>query len=118
MQLTDSPAFGLQETTDPDGAARVLLIGELDLAGVAQLDECLSRLRKARAHSRLDLSELKFIDSSGLRVLVTSRRDADRDSWQLEIGTELCPQVRKLVELTGVGPMLWPNGTGVQQTPG
>lgn len=115
MQLTDSQTFGVRETTDPDGATRILLIGELDLAGVAQLDECLGPLRKARAHTRLDLSGLKFIDSSGLRVLVTSRRDAERDGWQLEIEKDLCPQVHKLVELTGVAPTLWPNGTDGQQ---
>lgn len=115
MQLTDSQTFGVRQTTDPDGATRILLIGELDLAGVARLDECLGPLREARAHTRLDLSELRFIDSSGLRVLVTSRRDAERDGWQLEIETELCPQVHKLVELTRVGPTLWPDRDAGQQ---
>ncbi|MGH2858086.1 MAG: STAS domain-containing protein [Solirubrobacteraceae bacterium] len=115
MEATDSSTFEVREIAAADGVAQVLLIGELDLAGVAKLDECLERLRRAGTPVRLDLSELRFIDSSGLRALVTSRRDSEQNAWRLEIGTELCPQVRKLVDLTGLGPTLWPeSGDGAQ----
>ena len=57
-------------TQSEDGTATMSLFGELDLAGVAELQGAIERAREAGERVLVDLSELEFIDSSGLRVLV------------------------------------------------
>jgi anti-sigma B factor antagonist len=60
-------------------AAVVVPTGELDLATAPALEAALLRaFQAARAGSVvLDLRELDFIDSSGLRTLLTARRQAE-----------------------------------------
>ena len=60
-----------------EGVVHVVLGGELDIATVSELD---AALRLAWASSDvivLDLRELEFIDSSGLRTLLTARKRAE-----------------------------------------
>jgi len=62
-------------------AAVVVPTGELDLATAPALEAALARAFDDAEHVVLDLRELEFIDSSGLRTLLTARRqaeDADR----------------------------------------
>ncbi|MFL5861234.1 MAG: STAS domain-containing protein [Solirubrobacteraceae bacterium] len=49
----------------------------------------------------ISLERLTFTDSSGMRLLVNAFIDARRDGWDLEIGQELAPQIRKVIDLTG-----------------
>ena len=60
-------------------ATLVVPAGELDLATAPALDSALARAFERGAAPRvvLDLRELEFIDSSGLRTLRTARRRAD-----------------------------------------
>jgi anti-sigma B factor antagonist len=64
------------------GASVVVPTGELDLATAPALESALARaFEEPSEHVVLDLRELEFIDSSGLRTLLTARRqaeDADR----------------------------------------
>jgi anti-sigma B factor antagonist len=63
------PVFRVTTRRDDDGAT-VGLSGELDLAGVKTLDDALRAARDEGGPLTIDLSELEFIDSSGLGVLV------------------------------------------------
>jgi anti-anti-sigma factor len=63
------PVFRVVTRRDADGAT-VALSGELDLAGVPALDDALRAARDAGGPLTIDLSDLAFIDSSGLGVLV------------------------------------------------
>jgi anti-sigma B factor antagonist len=59
-------------------AAVVVPTGELDLATAPALEASLSRaFTEAAPRVVLDLRELEFIDSSGLRTLLTARRRAE-----------------------------------------
>ncbi|MEA2310156.1 MAG: hypothetical protein QOE28_124 [Solirubrobacteraceae bacterium] len=63
------------------GSAHVVVpTGELDLATAPALDGALGRAFDAAGSGRvvLDLRELEFIDSSGLRTLLTARRRAEQ----------------------------------------
>ena len=61
------------ETSDRDGLVHVALRGELDLSSVAKVQEELDRIEQsAPATVVLDLSKLTFLDSTGLRCLVTA----------------------------------------------
>ena len=70
------------ETQQRDGLVHVVLRGELDLSTVNKVQEELRRVEAdAPAVVVLDLSKLTFLDSTGLRCLVTAdqrARDADR----------------------------------------
>lgn len=69
-------------TEERDGFVHVLLVGELDLSTVAKVQEALRRVEEsAPATVVLDLSKLTFLDSTGLRCIVTAderARDAGR----------------------------------------
>ncbi|HVM66660.1 MAG TPA: STAS domain-containing protein [Acidimicrobiales bacterium] len=54
-----------------DGPAVVKLSGEMDVANAGAVSACLSGLIDAGADVVIDLSDLQFIDSTGLGVLVS-----------------------------------------------
>jgi anti-sigma B factor antagonist len=61
------------KTEDRNGLVHVALLGELDLSTVSKVQEA---LRKVEADSPstvvVDLSKLTFLDSTGLRCIVTA----------------------------------------------
>jgi anti-anti-sigma factor len=65
------------ETTQQDETAVIALGGELDMAGASTLERELGLLRASTIV--VDLRELEFMDSSGLRAIVTSARRAQDD---------------------------------------
>jgi anti-sigma B factor antagonist len=61
------------KTEDRDGLVRMALVGELDLSSVAKVQEELRRVEAASpATLVVDLSKLTFLDSTGLRCIVTA----------------------------------------------
>ncbi|HEY1277297.1 MAG TPA: STAS domain-containing protein [Thermoleophilaceae bacterium] len=61
------------ETEDRDGQAHVALRGELDLSTVGQVQDALERVEASSPRVLVvDLSKLTFLDSTGLRCLVTA----------------------------------------------
>jgi anti-sigma B factor antagonist len=60
-------------TEDRDGLVHMALVGELDLSSVAKVQEELRRIEAdAPATLVVDLSKLSFLDSTGLRCIVTA----------------------------------------------
>ena len=72
------------ETETRDGLVHVILRGELDLSTVAKVQD---ELRRVEAGSPpvvvLDLSKLTFLDSTGLRCLVTADQRARDEGRRL-----------------------------------
>jgi anti-anti-sigma factor len=70
------------QSEDRDGLVHVVLRGELDLSTVGKVQDELRRVEaSAPAVVVLDLSKLTFLDSTGLRCVVTAderARDAGR----------------------------------------
>jgi anti-sigma B factor antagonist len=67
-------------------SARILAIGELDLATVPILDAELAALRNAGFRRLiLDLSRLEFIDSTGLRCILECDAEARRDGFTIAL---------------------------------
>jgi anti-anti-sigma factor len=54
----------------------------------------------------LDLSELEFIDSSGMRALLEAVKAAQADGWDLGVDPRLSHAVQRAFELTGLLPLL------------
>ena len=78
-------ALGL-ETTEEDGLCSVALSGELNLETAGTLTRELVRLEEKKPPViALDLRELRFIDSSGLRLIVVADAGARREGRRLVI---------------------------------
>ncbi len=94
-----SPRFSLR--TRANGVAtHVTLAGELDLATIPELRSTVEHVvAGGAAHVVIDLHELEFIDSSGLRLLLELSTESQRDGWQLSLLQGGDP-VRRLFELT------------------
>jgi anti-anti-sigma factor len=64
--------------------ARLRLIGELDIDTVRRVQDAVEELRaRAVGEIVLDLSELTFVDSSGLRLFIVLDQRADSEGWRL-----------------------------------
>jgi anti-anti-sigma factor len=88
---------------DRDGSAvTVALAGELDLVAAGPVREALTcAMREARPRLIVDLSELTFIDSSGLHVLLAVHRLCREAGLTLTI-RPAPPNVQRVFELTGL----------------
>jgi anti-sigma B factor antagonist len=85
----------------------VRLIGELDLAGCEATEEALLEAEASDAPRVLiDIDELKFIDSQGLRVLLQAhRRDEEAGAGRLRV-TRGHEYVAELLRLTAMDQTL------------
>jgi anti-anti-sigma factor len=80
-----------------DSGRRVVTFsGELDLASVLEAEEVLSD-----GFELLDVAELEFLDSSGLRVLLQASQG--RDPMPVLRGAS--GQVKRILELSGIANM-------------
>lgn len=105
---TAGPSFEIRESVDTDGVARVTLVGELDIAVADGVEERLRRLRESGRRARLDLSQLDFIDSSGVRAIVLGLKRARQGGQELEVDRQISPTVQRMIEIMGIEAQLWP----------
>jgi anti-anti-sigma factor len=87
-----------------DDVAVVRPRGELDLATVGALQGVLDGI-SSPARLVLDLSELCFIDSSGLHLLVALHERAKRDGFELTLHAPR-PPVDRTIQLCGLFEVL------------
>ncbi len=92
------PTFAIHESS-VDGWVRLRLTGELDLGSAPALELRLGRLRALNRAVSLDLSELEFIDSTGLHILIGAFSEATTHDWKFQIEGEVSPQVMRLFKL-------------------
>ena len=102
------PVFDVRQRHDADGALRVTLMGELDLAVSDGLTAQLDRLRRSERRVRLDLSELDFIDCCGINGILRALAEARRLHWDLEVDPLVSPGVRRITSLEDIASELWP----------
>ena len=91
--------------TAGDGHTIIAVTGELD---IARADEFVDAIRSALADSDvfLDLRDVVFMDSSGVRALNTVLRAASESGRALTIHPDLHRNVVQVLELTGMLPLL------------
>jgi anti-anti-sigma factor len=104
------PSFEIRESVDGDGALRVALIGELDIAVADAVEQRLRQHREEDRPVRLDLSQLDFIDSSGVQTVVLGVKRARQVGREFEVDRRVSPSVKRLIEMMGIGSQLWPHG--------
>ena len=73
-------------TGERNGLVHVALVGELDLSTVAKVQEELRRVEASAARTIvIDLSKLTFLDSTGLRCIVTADERARDEGRRMVI---------------------------------
>jgi anti-anti-sigma factor len=99
------PSFGIQVIAN-GGSTRIAPAGELDIATTPALEQ---EIAKATAEPGtqlvLDLRELTFMDSTGLRTLAQTNARAEEDGFTLSIwrGSR---QIERVLEISGLGALL------------
>ena len=108
----------LELLTSRAGRTRLIqLRGELDLANAGSFEAALEQaLGDGNGHVIVDMTELAFIDSTGIALLVTAI-NRDGDGARLRFVNSRAPAVTKVLEMTGVAARLAfvdasANGTG------
>ena len=94
------------ETERGDNEIRIGLVGELDIGSAADLDDALLEAERSGVQTiRVDLRDLQFLDSTGLRAILSAQLRASVDGSRLVIvpGPE---RVQRLFALTGTAEFL------------
>jgi len=100
--MGDFENLRVTSAASPDGDVVVQLIGELDLGTVPILVDALDGLIDGGPVAiELDMSELTFIDSSGVGAYVTAFRRARAKGSRLRLGERSAP-VERVLQLSGV----------------
>jgi anti-sigma B factor antagonist len=90
---------------DTGDGVRIVLRGDLDLASADEFERSLSGAqRKHPAAIAIDLTGLDFLDSRGLRAILTAQRLCEDAGCKLTLTAG--EQARRLFELTGLSERL------------
>jgi anti-anti-sigma factor len=84
-----------------DDATVIALAGELDFGTVAQVQQRLAELRDRGAPVVLDLDALTFMDSTGIRLVLTACEDSRDRGWSFRV-TRGSERVRRVLEAAQV----------------
>ncbi|MHB1533783.1 MAG: STAS domain-containing protein [Acidimicrobiales bacterium] len=91
-----------------DGRAQVSLDGELDSLSVAVLRQALDKLYGTGCYDvDLEVTDLEFVDSSGLAALVSAWRRCEAQGGLLVVHHP-STTVRRLMVMTGISRLLLP----------
>ena len=91
----------------PDGdAVRITPVGELDMATSLDFAGAVQRVREsAPGRLVLDLSEVSFIDSTGIRAVLRARQEAERDGVPCTVAPGP-PAVQRAFAVAGLADLL------------
>jgi anti-sigma B factor antagonist len=91
----------LDLSTETEGTTvRLALTGELDIAGAARVEQELERIEQdAPATLVLDLRELAFMDSTGLRVIIAAD-DRAREQERRLVVVRGSDTVQRIIAMT------------------
>ena len=104
--MADHPGFSLRVRQTPNGGQTAVHVsGDVDITTADDLDREV-RAQMERAPVLLDLSEVTFMDSSGLRALDALVRHSRAGGGQLHIDAMLPGSVAQILELTGMMKIL------------
>lgn len=109
-----SPEFFCEVQPDRERVI-VRLGGELDLGVAPQVEATVLELLDAGCSGIVvDLRELRFMDSTGLRMLITAQRAAEQRSCALALIRG--PQaVHRIFEITATEPLFVFDGAGIDR---
>jgi anti-sigma B factor antagonist len=97
-----TPTFAIDLASPGAGSVRIEVRGDVDLSTSPELDETLRRALDAGNSVVLDLSEVTFIDSTGLNTLIRALKACETNGGALALTTNLPAQVSRVFEITGL----------------
>ena len=93
-----------REVTDAGRTVHLHVVGEIDMSTVPTFNQAVaSALDETPERVMIDLSEVEFMDSSGLNALVRARNAMDDRGGDLVI-SGMSDQVGRLFDLSGLTP--------------
>jgi anti-anti-sigma factor len=103
--MLDSPVLQVDVRPGAPHQATIVLSGELDLSTCPKLRACVEELDPVYRQVTLDLSDLAFIDSTGIALLLGLERSFDTGLRQLIVR---CPpgHVRRVLAMSGADSRL------------
>lgn len=81
----------------------LVLAGEIDAYTAPALAEAIGKCDLS--HVMIDMAEVEFVDSSGLRVLIEAHQEAQAAERRLQL-TNPSPAVSRLLEISGIDDYL------------
>jgi anti-sigma B factor antagonist len=103
MGVSDQLKIGVRREAD---RVIVRLSGELDMANAPLLQGAIEEADlQAKTMLVLDLEELQFIDSTGLRIILWARERCQEGDREFAV-TPGSPQVQRLLTVSGAGEHL------------
>jgi anti-sigma B factor antagonist len=94
----DSPTLEVNMRLDPTGTQVVILSGELDSSNAASLQERVASIPPQPTRRLIfDLTDLRFMDSAGIAVLIGAAAIASNVSLR-----NPSPIIRRVLEATGL----------------
>lgn len=101
-KVNTRPSLDIRHETVGEGSHTLHVNGELDLASAGQLETSIAELcTDGATQVVLEMAELSFMDSTGLRSLLVSQELCTVNDCVLLLGT-LSPQVERLLDVSGV----------------
>ncbi|MEU6425000.1 STAS domain-containing protein [Microbispora sp. NPDC046973] len=103
--MQDTP-LQVESLTPEPGAARLVMTGELDFTTAGDASAEVTRTLAGGVDVlELDLAGLKFIDSSGMAVVMNAYSDAEERGTAFRI-VALTPYLRHLIEVVALDDVL------------
>lgn len=100
-RVTEPDGFHIEMESHPNDTVTVVLAGELDMADADWVEATLATAAEHHHEMQVDLSQLSFIDSTGMRALVALRQRAR--IMQMEVVfTKPSPAVGRALEAASV----------------
>lgn len=89
----------------PGGCTRAALVGRMDIEGALSIDEKIKPLARLRRKLVIDLGEVTFMASMGLRTLMMAARSLSEIGGRATLANPQ-PNVEKVLETSGIGDAL------------
>jgi anti-anti-sigma factor len=86
----------------PDGFTRAALIGRMDIQGALAVDDRFKVLGRLKRVLIVDLGEVSFMASMGLRTLMMAARSLAEMGGRMALANPQ-PNVEKVLESSGIG---------------
>ena len=89
----------------PGGFTRAAPVGRMDIEGALSVDEAFQTLGRLRRKLVIDLAEVSFMASMGLRTLMVAARSLADIGGRATIANPQ-PNVEQVLDTSGIGEML------------
>jgi anti-anti-sigma factor len=105
--MTSADKNLIVDTTHSPDATTVTVVGEIDAANCDQLQAALAAapISAPEVPVHVDLGGITFIDSSGLRALISGQAAITDAGGSMRV-TALSDNVRRLFEITGLAELM------------